>query len=277
MLPDAGSPDERAAQSERLRKMLLAMVEDIRVVLIKLAERTQALRFLMSGEERLRRENGARSSRPVRTAGQPARIWQLKWGARRPVAARARADEYKAIARMLDERRVDRELYIAAVVATLKRELAAAGIKADVTGRPKHIYSIWKKMRRKESGIEGLYDIRAVRILVDDLKDCYAALGVVHHLWTPLSGEFDDYIARPKANSYRSLHTAVIGPRRSRSRCRSAPSRCTSTPSTAWPRTGATRRARRRASAATPRSRTASRGCARCWSGRMPSPTPPSG
>jgi len=212
MLPDAGSPDERAAQSERLRKMLLAMVEDIRVVLIKLAERTQALRFLMSGEERLRRETAREVLDLFAPLANRLGIWQLKWELEDLSLRALEPDEYKAIARMLDERRVDRELYIAAVVATLKRELAAAGIKADVTGRPKHIYSIWKKMRRKESGIEGLYDIRAVRILVDDLKDCYAALGVVHHLWTPLSGEFDDYIARPKANSYRSLHTAVIGP-----------------------------------------------------------------
>ena len=212
MLPDGGSPDERAAQSERLRKMLLAMVEDIRVVLIKLAERTQALRFLMSGEERLRRETAREVLDLFAPLANRLGIWQLKWELEDLSLRALEPDEYKAIARMLDERRVDRELYIAAIVATLKRELAAAGIKADVTGRPKHIYSIWKKMRRKESGIEGLYDIRAVRILVDDLKDCYAALGVVHHLWTPLSGEFDDYIARPKANSYRSLHTAVIGP-----------------------------------------------------------------
>jgi GTP pyrophosphokinase len=113
---------------------------------------------------------------------------------------------------MLDERRLDRQRYIEDVVATLKRELAAAGVKAEVTGRPKHIYSIWNKMRRKQSGIDALYDIRAVRILVDDVKDCYTALGIVHNLWTPLPREFDDYIAKPKPNDYRSLHTAVIGP-----------------------------------------------------------------
>ena len=113
---------------------------------------------------------------------------------------------------MLDERRLDRQRYIEDVVATLKRELGAAGIRAEVTGRPKHIYSIWSKMRRKQSGIDALYDIRAVRILVDDVKACYTALGIVHHLWSPLPGEFDDYIAKPKANDYRSLHTAVIGP-----------------------------------------------------------------
>ena len=212
MLPDAGNPDERAAQSERLRKMLLAMVEDIRVVLIKLAERTQALRFLMTGDVRLRRDTAREVLDLFAPLANRLGIWQLKWELEDLSLRALEPDEYKAIAKMLDERRLDRQRYIETIVATLKRELAAAGIKADVTGRPKHIYSIWKKMRRKDSGIEGLYDIRAVRILVDDLKDCYAALGVVHHLWTPLSGEFDDYIAKPKANNYRSLHTAVIGP-----------------------------------------------------------------
>ena len=113
---------------------------------------------------------------------------------------------------MLDERRLDRQHYIEDVLATLRRELPAAGVAAEVSGRPKHIYSIWSKMRRKQAGIDALYDIRAVRILVDSVKDCYTALGLVHHLWTPLAREFDDYIAKPKANNYRSLHTAVIGP-----------------------------------------------------------------
>jgi GTP pyrophosphokinase len=98
------------------------------------------------------------------------------------------------------------------VKSVLARELAVAGLRAEVTGRPKHIFSIWSKLKRKGAGIDSLYDIRALRILVDDVKDCYAALGVVHHLWTPLPGEFDDYIAKPKSNNYRSLHTAVIGP-----------------------------------------------------------------
>jgi len=212
MLPNAGNPDERAAQSERLRKMLLAMVEDIRVVLIKLAERTQALRFLMGGDEGPRRSAAREVLDLFAPLANRLGVWQLKWELEDLSLRALDPDEYKSIAKMLDERRLDRQHYIEDVVATLRRELAAAGIKAEVTGRPKHIYSIWKKMRRKESGIEGLYDIRAVRIIVDDVKACYAALGIVHHLWTPLSGEFDDYIAKPKANNYRSLHTAVIGP-----------------------------------------------------------------
>ena len=212
LMPSTGTPEERATQQERLRKMLLAMVEDIRVVLIKLAERTAALRFLMSGDEALRQ----RVAREVLDLFAPLAnrlgIWQLKWELEDLSLRAIEPDTYKSIAKMLDERRLDRQRYIEEVISTLKRELAAAGIKCEVTGRPKHIYSIWNKMRRKEAGIDALYDIRAVRILVDDLKDCYAALGIVHHLWTPLSGEFDDYIAKPKANNYRSLHTAVIGP-----------------------------------------------------------------
>src|SRR5665213_1044162 len=138
-------------------------------------------------------------------------IWQLKWELEDLSLRALEPAAYRRIARLLDERRVDRERYIDDVVATLRRELAAAGIDADVSGRPEHIHSIWKKMQRKQARIEALYDIRAVRVLVDEVKDCYAALGIVHHLWAPLADEFDDYIAKPKANRYRSLHTAVTG------------------------------------------------------------------
>jgi len=214
-VPSTGDATERAAQAERLRKMLLAMVEDIRVVLIKLAERTQALRFLVAGgTERL--EAAQRCAREVQDLFAPLAnrlgVWQLKWELEDLALRTLEPDTYRAIAQMLDERRSDREQYIESVKNLLARELADAGLRAEVSGRPKHIFSIWSKLRRKGAGIESLYDIRAMRILVDDVKDCYAALGVVHHLWTPLPGEFDDYIAKPKANNYRSLHTAVIGP-----------------------------------------------------------------
>jgi GTP pyrophosphokinase len=211
-LPAGVDAAERAAQAENLRKMLLAMVEDIRVVLIKLAERTQALRFLMTGEEVLRKRVAREVSDLFAPLANRLGVWQLKWELE-DLALRALEPEvYKEIARSLDERRLDRQRYIEDVIGTLSRELRDGGIDADVTGRPKHITSIWNKMRRKGVGIDALYDIRAVRILVDDVKDCYTALGIVHHLWTPLPGEFDDYIAKPKANDYRSLHTAVIGP-----------------------------------------------------------------
>ncbi len=214
-VPATGDAEERAAQAERLRKMLLAMVEDIRVVLIKLAERTQALRHLVARDASLA-DARERAAREVQDLFAPLAnrlgVWQLKWELEDLSLRALEPLAYKSIANMLDERRTDRERYIDSVIGLLRNELAAAGIRAEVTGRPKHIYSIWNKMRRKEVGIDALYDIRAVRILVDDVRDCYAALGVVHHVWMPLPGEFDDYIAKPKANSYRSLHTAVIGP-----------------------------------------------------------------
>jgi len=213
--PPQGDSNERAAQAERLRKMLLAMVEDIRVVLIKLAERTAALRFLIAGGSE-RKEARQQAAREVLDLFAPLAnrlgVWQLKWELEDLSLRALEPDTYKSIASLLDERRLDRQRYIEDVIAILARELETAGVPGEITGRPKHIYSIWNKMRRKQSGIDSLYDIRAVRILVEDVKDCYSALGIVHHLWTPLPREFDDYIAKPKANDYRSLHTAVIGP-----------------------------------------------------------------
>ena len=211
-VPQAGDAEERAVQAENLRKMLLSMVEDIRVVLIKLAERTQALRTIGRAPPALRERTAREALDLFAPLANRLGVWQLKWEIEDLSLRALEPDTYKAIASLLDERRVDRESYIAGVIATLDRELKAAGVRAEITGRPKHIYSIWNKMRRKEAGIDKLYDIRAVRILVESEKDCYAALSVAHHLWTPVAHEFDDYIAKPKANNYRSLHTAVIGP-----------------------------------------------------------------
>jgi GTP pyrophosphokinase len=231
--PIGADREQRAAQAENLRKMLLAMVEDIRVVLIKLAERTHTLRFLMDSARR-RKDDRAPVAAPLLLPASPREdayrgaarevldvygplanrlgLWQLKWELEDLSLRALEPAEYHRIARLLDERRLDRERYVANVAATLSRELEQGGLSAEVTGRPKHIYSIFSKMRRKQVGIEALYDIRAVRIIVDSVRDCYTALGIVHHLWSPLPGEFDDYIAKPKANNYRSLHTAVIGP-----------------------------------------------------------------
>jgi GTP pyrophosphokinase len=139
-------------------------------------------------------------------------VWQLKWELE-DLALRCSAPEtYKSIARQLDEKRSDREAFIAHVIGELRGELAKAGIEAEVTGRPKHIYSIYRKLARKDLALKDLFDVRGVRVLVNDVKDCYAVLGLVHALWTPLPREFDDYIAKPKPNNYRSLHTAVVGP-----------------------------------------------------------------
>ncbi len=216
--------EARDDQAENLRKMLLAMVEDIRVVLVKLAERTQGMRFLVAAPDagldaaaaHARSALRASQARETQDLFAPLAnrlgVWQLKWELEDLALRALEPDTYRRIAAALDERRVDRQRYIDQAVAEIRRELSAAGVKAEVTGRPKHITSIWNKMRRKHVGIDALFDIRAVRILVDDVKDCYTALGLVHNLWTPLPQEFDDYIAKPKANRYRSLHTAVIGP-----------------------------------------------------------------
>ncbi|HET9701773.1 MAG TPA: bifunctional (p)ppGpp synthetase/guanosine-3',5'-bis(diphosphate) 3'-pyrophosphohydrolase [Burkholderiales bacterium] len=203
---------DAAAQAEGLRKMLLAMVQDIRVVIIKLAERAQALRYVV-GRDVPGREVIAREARDIfAPLANRLGVWNAKWELEDLSFRVLRPDVYKQVAKMLDERRVDRERYIGEVIAALRTELERAGIRAEVRGRPKHIYSIYKKMQRKQLEFGEIYDARAVRILVDDVKDCYAALGIVHNLWTPIPKEFDDYIAKPKGNDYRSLHTAVVGP-----------------------------------------------------------------
>ncbi|HXV11409.1 MAG TPA: bifunctional (p)ppGpp synthetase/guanosine-3',5'-bis(diphosphate) 3'-pyrophosphohydrolase [Burkholderiales bacterium] len=206
-------PGQWEAQSEALRKMLLAMVQDVRVVLVKLADHLQELRFLVKHEPGPIREEKARLTHELfAPLASRLGVWQLKWEMEDLSLRIREPDAYRTIARWLDEKRADRESYIENVVAQLKGELARAGIAAEVSGRPKNIYSIYKKVQRKSMGFESLYDVRAVRVLVDDVKDCYAALGLTHNLWSPIPKEFDDYIAKPKSNRYRSLHTAVIGP-----------------------------------------------------------------
>ncbi|MCW5605742.1 MAG: bifunctional (p)ppGpp synthetase/guanosine-3',5'-bis(diphosphate) 3'-pyrophosphohydrolase [Burkholderiales bacterium] len=205
--------EAQSAQLEALRKMLLAMVQDVRVVLIKLADHLQDLRAAIRGADPLRMAEIAELTQDIfAPLANRLGVWQIKWELE-DLALRVRdPGSYRRIARLLDEKRLDRERYIENVVALLKGEIARSGIAAEVSGRPKHIASIHRKMQRKAIDFEGLYDVRAVRVLVRDIKDCYAALGIVHSLWLPLPKEFDDYIAKPKANNYRSLHTAVIGP-----------------------------------------------------------------
>jgi GTP pyrophosphokinase len=201
-------------QHEVLRKMVLGMVEDVRVVLIRLASRTQTLRWF-SKARNLEKEKAeyARETLDLYAAlANRLGVWQLKWELEDLSFRYLEPELYKRIAGMLDEKRVERERYIAKTLAVLSRELAAAGVDAEITGRPKHLYSIWNKMRTKELDFSEVYDVRAVRIIVPEVKDCYAALGVVHNLWVPIPKEFDDYISRPKGNLYQSLHTAVIGP-----------------------------------------------------------------
>ncbi len=198
-------------QAEILRKMLLAMVEDIRVVLIRLASRTQTLRFLGTAPDDLRRPVARETLDIYAPLANRLGVWQLKWELEDLSFRFLEPELYERIARELDERRAERESFIAEALAVLQRELAAAGVAAEVTGRPKHIYSIYSKMQQKGLEFDEVYDVRGLRVLVDTVKDCYTALGVVHDVWAPIPKEFDDYISRPKGNQYRSLHTAVTG------------------------------------------------------------------
>lgn len=197
---------------EGLRRLLLAVVRDLRVVFILLARQLARLRAADQLDEDERRALAQMTADIHAPLANRLGIWQLKWELEDLAFRLSQPDTYKRIARLLDERRVDREGYISGAVAQLRQALADAGIAADIAGRPKHIYSIWKKMQRKGGDFSALYDIRAVRLLVKDVPACYAALGVVHTLWPYIPGEFDDYIARPKGNHYQSLHTAVVGP-----------------------------------------------------------------
>ena len=204
----AHSHEER--QAENIRKMFLAMAEDVRVVLIKLADRLHNMRTIAG----LPPEKQARIARQTLEIYAPLAerlgIWQMKWELEdlsfkvlEPVA-------FRSLAQQLETRRAARETYIDRAMAELQQALETSGVNADLSGRPKHLYSIHRKMQRKSANFEEVYDVYAIRVLVDEVKDCYAALGVVHSLWRPIPGQFDDYIAMPKANGYQSLHTAVI-------------------------------------------------------------------
>src|SRR5258706_4637431 len=197
---------------EQLRKMLLAIAEDVRVVLIKLAERVVYLRSLTRAEEAVRRAAGRQTLELFAPLANRLGVSNVKWELEDFSFRYTEPELYKTIARQLDEKRNDREAYIQRVIAKLQSELSAINIPAAIEGRPKHIYSIWRKMRGKNGSFEKLYDIRSVRGIVSNIRECYTVLGVVHDLWTPVEGEFDDYIASPKSNDYRSLHTAVVGP-----------------------------------------------------------------
>lgn len=206
---------EAAVQGERaegLRKMLLAMARDVRVVFITLAERLHDLRTCKALPE-AERTRIARETREIYAPlANRLGIWQVKWELEDLAFRYLEPADYQRLARLLAERRSDREAYIERVREALQQALDEAGLSAHVYGRPKHIYSIHRKMERKGLRFDELYDLRAVRVLVDDERACYAALGIVHGLWTPIPREFDDYIATPKENNYRSLHTAVVGP-----------------------------------------------------------------
>lgn len=213
-LPGSWQPGEALAvqQSEALRKMLLAVVSDVRLVLVRIAEQLLLLRDAKNASAEDQQSLAIETREIYAPLANRLGVWQLKWELEDFAFRYLDPDTYLSIAKALNEKRGERERFIESVKAILQTELTAHSINAEITGRPKHIFSIWRKMQRKNRGLESLYDIRAVRILVADVKECYAALGVVHNLWSYIPGEFDDYIANPKDNDYRSLHTAVIGP-----------------------------------------------------------------
>ncbi|MFZ6820250.1 RelA/SpoT family protein [Undibacterium sp. Ji22W] len=204
--------ERTASQMEVLRKMVLAMANDMRVVLVRLASRVTSLRYFAE----CKRDDGAVQQYASETMDLYAPlanrlgVWQLKWELEDLSFRFLEPDQYKRIAKMLEEKRVERESFVVSAIARLEHELTLVGVKAEVSGRPKHIYSIWKKMKGKRVDFDELYDVRAFRVIVDDIKDCYTVLGILNNLWTPIPKEFDDYISRPKPNGYKSLHTVVI-------------------------------------------------------------------
>ena len=197
-------------QAENIRKMFLAMAEDVRVVLIKLADRLHNMRTLAA----LPHEKQVRIARQTQEIYAPLAerlgIWQIKWELEDLAFKVLEPAEYRELAAKLETRRRAREGYVERAMTILDEALKAAGNEAELSGRPKHIASIAKKMQRKSAELGEIYDVYAIRVLVEELKDCYAALGVVHSLWRPIPGQFDDYIAMPKGNGYQSLHTAVV-------------------------------------------------------------------
>lgn len=199
-------------QVENVRKMLVAMVDDVRVALIKLAERTWAIRAVKNAPAELKQKMAREVSEIYAPLAHRLGIGYIKWELEDIAFRYMSPERYSTIAKLLDGRRLDREEYISMVINLLEGKLRADQVEAAVTGRAKHIYSIARKMENKHIDFEQVYDVSAVRVLVPDVKDCYTALGLVHSLWQHIPHEFDDYIAIPKPNGYRSLHTAVIGP-----------------------------------------------------------------
>ena len=199
-----------AEQLERVRKMLLAFSHDLRVVLLRLASRLQTLRYYAASRTPCPRALARESQQVFAPLANRLGIWQIKWELEDLSFRFLQPEQYKQIARLLDEKRVERETGIERAREHLAQALAHAGVSAQVQGRPKHIYSIWKKMQGKGLDFSRVFDVQALRVIVADVRDCYAALSRVHELWQALPDEFDDYIARPKSNGYQSLHTVVL-------------------------------------------------------------------
>jgi GTP pyrophosphokinase len=213
-LPADWTPDRglEPAQAEALRKMLVAVIGDVRLVVVRLAEQLQRMRSAKSLDGVLQRKLAIETREVYAPLANRLGVWQMKWELEDSAFRYLQPSDYKHIAAALKVRRSERERYIEELKDLLQRELQSAGIEARIEGRPKHIYSIWRKMQLKQLAFDQLMDIRAARVLVNTVAECYAALGIVHSLWQFIPGEFDDYIATPKDNLYRSIHTAVVGP-----------------------------------------------------------------
>jgi GTP pyrophosphokinase len=203
---------EASAQVDNVRRMLLAMVDDFRCVVIKLAERICNLREVKDQPDEVRRIAAKECANIYAPLANRLGIGQLKWEIEDYAFRYQQPDTYKQIAKQLSERRIVREQYIRDFVDDLRQEMKTSSINAEVSGRPKHIYSIWRKMQKKNLAFDELFDVRAVRIIADKLQDCYAALGIVHTKYKHLPSEFDDYVANPKPNGYQSIHTVILGP-----------------------------------------------------------------
>ena len=244
--------------AENIRKMFLAMAQDIRVVLIKLGDRLHNMRTLAALPVEKQRRIARQTLEIYAPLAERLGIWQMKWELEDLSFKAVEPDRYKELARLVDMRRDARADYVERAIAVLRPELERAGITAEFSGRAKHLYSIHKKMARKGSAFSEIYDVYAVRVIVENLRDCYAALGAVHSVWRPIPGQFDDYIAVPKNNLYQSLHTAVVAldGRSLEVQIRTR-------------RTGTTRTAR----APMPPTMRSSPGSASCWSGSVTSPT----
>ncbi len=213
-LPSDWTPEQglESAQAEALRKMLVAIIGDVRLVVVKLAEQLQKMRSAKSVDPALKRKLAIETREVYAPLANRLGVWQVKWELEDLSFRYLQPSEYRHIAAALKVRRSEREHYIEELKSVLQGELRAAGIDARIDGRPKHIYSIWRKMQSKQLAFEEIMDVRAARVLVNSVAECYAALGIVHSLWQFMPGEFDDYIATPKDNLYRSIHTAVLGP-----------------------------------------------------------------
>ncbi|RQP23515.1 RelA/SpoT family protein [Piscinibacter terrae] len=202
--------EQRALQTERVRKMLLAFSRDLRVVLLRLASRLQTLRYFAASKQPCPQALAEESMQVFAPLANRLGIWQIKWELEDLSFRFSQPDKYKHIAKLLDEKRVEREQRVEAFRQRLAEELKSHGIHAEVQGRPKHLYSIWKKMQGKGLDFARVFDVRAMRVIVADVPECYTTLSVLHELYRSVPGEFDDYIAKPKPNGYQSLHTVVL-------------------------------------------------------------------